>query len=140
MQSGYEASILTQARNRGSDRHRRGHDRGKKAPIVGSVVVALLLMLIVGWSQATRSGLEGGSREAANSDNPMIDPAQRPNAAHSGGAAFGEGEEHIGRTKPPLFLGHVEFDWDPTGGVAGFGPWPPLRPPAGLAAADRVER
>jgi hypothetical protein len=28
---------------------------------------------------------------------------------------------------PTLFLGYVEFDWDPAspGGVPGFGQWPP---------------
>jgi hypothetical protein len=25
----------------------------------------------------------------------------------------------------PFAFGHVEFDWDPAGGVPGFGSWPP---------------
>lgn len=38
----------------------------------------------------------------------------------------------------PLFFGYVEFDWDPdkSGGVAGFGPWPPSSPIAAVPAAN----
>jgi hypothetical protein len=41
-----------------------------------------------------------------------------------------EASGQASRTAISLFLGHVEFDWDPEvpGGVYGFGPLPPLCP------------
>jgi hypothetical protein len=37
----------------------------------------------------------------------------------------------VGQPGPPLFFGYVEFDHDPNapGGVPGFGPWQPSKPP-----------
>lgn len=73
------------------------------------VVIGTFLFFVVAWSQTTRSGV-GADSQVADIGRPGVRQDKRERT--TGGA--------------PLFLGHVEFDWDPdrTSGTPGFGPAP----------------
>lgn len=121
MPSTCETSVLTEFRTRTNNHRLR--TAGRQALGVGVLVtIGAFLFFVIAWSQAMQFAV---GTDIQDTDMARPGSAKQDRRARATGGA-------------PLFLGYVEFDWDPerTNGTPGFGPAPRVLT-ADLAAANR---
>jgi hypothetical protein len=140
MLSEYEAYVLTNSRSRPVDCRVGGADPEKLGLGVGVAFIVMALMVAVLGAVGAFHDVSGQFDAVASPRLEMVGVVSDPKAVIVRPVGTTSGTRTDSRTGAtvPLFLGYLEFDWDPdtSGGVPGFDFRPPLMSAQVLGAAN----